>query len=160
MKQNFISSNFKRFCLSVTIMGSLFLGQGCAPDSDATTATAAATVKHPTSAFKRTRPISLSAGTITTQSHLMNADHGCYTIQVNVFQEDDDATVWLVATSIIQVGPCSHATPSSNKEGAVHENWVASNTIIFDDICVKWLWETNTAAYNDYLSQRRTLIGY
>ena len=107
-----------------------------------------------------------SINCIRVESDLVNADHGCYTVNVRVYITANDGTVYLVGNENVQVSECGNAGRNGNSaktkcEGSLpNGDYVVDNGTIGDKECLYDLLIENTKIYNLYLvSVDKTING-
>ena len=101
---------------------------------------------------------------ITTESDLIEADAGCYTVNVRVYiSSDGGATRYLVANDNVKVGDCSNEENRSNKSVSECNGYLPDGNFVFenntdDEICLYEVLTRNQEVYDQYTSSVTKLI--
>ena len=98
--------------------------------------------------------------TFRTQSTLISADSGCYTINVQVILIDGSGTEWLAASNNVQIGDCSKSKSASH---SVCIGGLPDGGYVFEDgisahLCLYEVLTRNETAYAQYEESIKKLI--
>ena len=100
---------------------------------------------------------------IRVESDLVDADHGCYTVNVRVYLSNTDGDEYLVANQNVQVGECRNGERNANTEceGRLpNGDYVIDNGTVGDKECLYDLLIEKPEIYDLYLiSVDKTING-